>query len=594
MEYLIIGAGGTGGIIGAYMSKQNMDVTLIARGEHLSTLQKQGLKLETSWGETECIPVTALCEEQYQKQPDVIFICVKQYSLKEILPLLKRTAGPSTVVIPVVNVIGTGEWLQKELPESVVTDGCIYVAANLTGAGSLYMHGKILKIVYGLRKKQQSVTDTAVLQKLKQVKADLECCQIQALLSEEIEKDTWMKFAYVSPKAASGLYYGVTAGPAQTDGPERRLFIQLMKEVAAVTRAMGIHLDEDMIQKNLNILDALAPSAGTSMQLDIEAGKPSEFDGLVHEMVRKGKKLKVDVEGYSMIADWYLKRIPHQNIIKHRNYLIPEHAYYCRAAHHVLQGEVCYCHSCPLAEELKQTDNGWKVICSYQGYPAEGSPCELERNVERQIQAGQVPQFPYFSSGSWQNWKNTGLTMELYQQTLQFAAFAHRGKMRKGSDIPYIVHPMETAAIVGTMTTEPEIIQAAILHDIIEDTVYSAEDLNLRFGEKVTRLVLEESEDKREHRSPEDTWKIRKQEFLNQLADMDDGGQMIALADKLSNLRSTVDNYQTEGEVFWNRFNCKDKKAHEWYHRGIVEILEKYSNTEAWQELKQACDKVYG
>ena len=143
MKYLIIGAGGTGGVTGYYMKKAGKDVTLIARGEHLKKIQKQGLTLEKMWDKTEeniSIPATDM--EHYAEHPDVIFVCVKGYSLQETIPFIKRIARKNTIVIPVLNIYGTGGKMQKELPDLLVTDGCIYVSANIKEPGKLLQHGQ--------------------------------------------------------------------------------------------------------------------------------------------------------------------------------------------------------------------------------------------------------------------------------------------------------------------------------------------------------------------------------------------------------------------------------------------------------------------
>ena len=132
MKYLIIGAGGTGGVTGYYMKKAGKDVTLIARGEHLKKIQEQGLALEKMWDKTEeTITIPATDMEHYTDHPDVIFVCVKGYSLDETIPFIKRIAKKTTIVIPVLNIYGTGGKMQKRMPELLVTDGCIYVSANI-------------------------------------------------------------------------------------------------------------------------------------------------------------------------------------------------------------------------------------------------------------------------------------------------------------------------------------------------------------------------------------------------------------------------------------------------------------------------------
>ena len=137
LRYMIIGAGGVGGPVGAYLSKSGADTTLIARGKHLAVLQEHGLTLVSGENERESIPVKAIdmdgflaAREQGAPAPDVIFVCVKGYSLADTVPFIRKAAGRDTVVIPVLNIYGTGRALQAELPELLVTDGCIYISAN--------------------------------------------------------------------------------------------------------------------------------------------------------------------------------------------------------------------------------------------------------------------------------------------------------------------------------------------------------------------------------------------------------------------------------------------------------------------------------
>ena len=105
-----------------------------------------------------------------------------------------------------------------------------------------------------------------------------------------------------------------------------------------------------------------------------------------------------------------------------------------------------------------------------------------------------------------------------FEHALQFAMTAHQGQVRKGSSIPYIVHPIETALIAMTLSEDKGVIIAAMLHDVIEDTPYGAEEIADAFGARVARLVQSESENKRKDQDPTATWKIRKQEFIDSLS----------------------------------------------------------------------------
>ena len=169
----------------------------------------------------------------------------------------------------------------------------------------------------------------------------------------------------------------------------------------------------------------------------------------------------------------------------------------------------------------------------------------------------------------------------MIQQAARFAAKAHEGKMRKGSEIPYIVHPLETAVIVSRMTEDPELISAALLHDVLEDTEVTLEELSELFGKRVADLVAAQSEDKRR------TWKERKQATIERLASASREEKLLCLADKLSNLRSTTADYLLKGEAVWLKFRMRDKKEHEWYYRGVLEQLSDLSGEPAYEEYKE-------
>lgn len=298
MKYAIIGAGGTGGILGFYMTKAGKDVTLIARGRHLAAMQESGLAVEKMWdGTTETIPVKAAYMDHYSERPDVILVCVKGYSLEDTIPFIQRVANPSTIVIPVLNIYGTGAKMQEKLPNLLVTDGCIYVSANIKEPGVLIQHGKILRVVYGVREKEEYDP------RLEEIKQDFDVSGIDGVLSENIRRDALEKFSYVSPIGAAGLYYHATAADFQREGEEREAFKTMIREIAALAEAMGVPFERDMVEVNLKILSTLAPEATTSMQRDVMEGKDSEIDGLVYEVVRMGERYHVPVPMYEKVAE---------------------------------------------------------------------------------------------------------------------------------------------------------------------------------------------------------------------------------------------------------------------------------------------------
>jgi myo-inositol-1(or 4)-monophosphatase len=178
-------------------------------------------------------------------------------------------------------------------------------------------------------------------------------------------------------------------------------------------------------------------------------------------------------------------------------------------------------------------------------------------------------------------------------KAVKFASRAHEGATRKGTDIPYIMHPIEAGLIVMTLSEDPDVAVAAILHDVVEDTDYSAADIAGKFGDRVADLVAHESEDKMRHMSPEDSWKLRKEAFIENLKEAPPEAKIICLADKLSNMRLSAKVHKKKGDAMWLDFNQKDKREQEWYYRSIYENIPELAGTEAYKEYVKLCDKVF-
>lgn len=178
----------------------------------------------------------------------------------------------------------------------------------------------------------------------------------------------------------------------------------------------------------------------------------------------------------------------------------------------------------------------------------------------------------------------------MINEAIEFATKAHEGQFRKGTKRPYIVHPVEVADIVTSMTDDEEVICAAVLHDTIEDCSWVTRDLLVeKFGERVASLVQHESEDKSK------TWEERKSATIAHLKDAPREIRMIALGDKLSNMRDIDRDYPKFGEDFWLRFRMKSKDAMGWYYKILKEVLKDgFEQERAYQEYCQLVEKHFG
>ena len=188
---------------------------------------------------------------------------------------------------------------------------------------------------------------------------------------------------------------------------------------------------------------------------------------------------------------------------------------------------------------------------------------------------------------------NNPLNTELLDRAIIFAVKAHTGTERRGKGFPYIIHPMEAMEIVATMTTDQELLAAAALHDTVEDTDVTIEDLRLEFGNRIASLVAQESEEMPEGMSEEESWHDRKQAAIDRLAKAPLDAKIVALGDKLSNIRAIARDYAEIGDALWKRFHAKDPKDHEWHYRGLADSLRELQDTAAFQEFESLINKVF-
>ncbi|MBR4559320.1 MAG: bifunctional (p)ppGpp synthetase/guanosine-3',5'-bis(diphosphate) 3'-pyrophosphohydrolase [Fibrobacter sp.] len=181
----------------------------------------------------------------------------------------------------------------------------------------------------------------------------------------------------------------------------------------------------------------------------------------------------------------------------------------------------------------------------------------------------------------------------ILDKAIVFAVKAHQGVERKGKGFPYIVHPLESVSIAATMTSDQELLAAAVLHDTVEDTAVTLKDVEREFGKRVAELVEAESDIEFEGKSREESWRLRKEEAIERLSAASNDVKMVALSDKLSNIRAIYRDYQAIGDKVWDLFCVKDAASHEWHFRGLARALSSLKGTFAYAEFIETIDKVF-
>ena len=189
--------------------------------------------------------------------------------------------------------------------------------------------------------------------------------------------------------------------------------------------------------------------------------------------------------------------------------------------------------------------------------------------------------------------KEKSLDTSLLDKAVIFAVKAHANTERRGKGMPYIVHPLEAVAIVSSITSDQELMAAAALHDVIEDTGYTAEDIEREFGPRVARLVLDESDVTIRGKSEEESWHQRKQAAIDHLRNASFDAKIVAIGDKLSNIRTIERDFKKIGDKLWSRFHTSDPKEHEWHYRGLADALRELSDTDAFVEFESRINSVF-
>ena len=188
---------------------------------------------------------------------------------------------------------------------------------------------------------------------------------------------------------------------------------------------------------------------------------------------------------------------------------------------------------------------------------------------------------------------NKPLDTALLDRAIVFALRAHAGTERRGKGFPYIVHPLEAVTIVATMTSDQELLAAAALHDTVEDTDVTIDQIRAEFGDRIASLVAADSDIPVQDMNAEDSWYVRKQAAIDRIAASSHDAKIVAMGDKLSNMRAIARDYAMQGDALWNLFRVKNRKDHEWHYRGLAEALRDLQDTFAYKEFEQLINQVF-
>jgi len=297
-KFLIVGTGGVGGTLASFLALSGVDVDCIARGEQLETMRRQGLHLKSGIMGEHQVMLNAFTAEEYDRKADVIFVCVKGYSLDSVADVITRAAKSDTLVIPILNVYGTGPRIARMVPSTVtVLDGLIYVAAYKSAVAVITQTGAMLKLIFGARPEQNVAPE-----RLQEISEILTTAHITNKISEDINRDTFIKWSYISATNCAGLYHNVTMGGLQFPGEAQDMFCALSRESQAIGESLGIVFPQPMDVYNVKVASGINPESTASTQKDVAAGRQSEIKGMLFDMVELGQKQGIPTPTYDIVA----------------------------------------------------------------------------------------------------------------------------------------------------------------------------------------------------------------------------------------------------------------------------------------------------
>jgi 2-dehydropantoate 2-reductase len=286
MKIAFMGSGGVGGLIGARLAQAGCDVSFIARGAHLAAMREHGLKLESPVGNVH-LPNVRVTDDPGSLGPvDIVVIAVKLWDTGAAARAIAPLIGPDTGVLSLQNGVRKDEILRPIFGERALMGGVAYMGTAISRPGVILHTGTLQRVVFGEYDGRRSKRAEALL-------GFLQKTGIDARLSDDIRRSIWEKFVFLVGMAAVTATIRLPLGPILKHPLTRQFYLDAMREAAAVGRAHGIRLPEDIAEERLAFSDTLPASMTASLQLDLERGNPLEVEWLSGSVVELGAAVGV-------------------------------------------------------------------------------------------------------------------------------------------------------------------------------------------------------------------------------------------------------------------------------------------------------------
>lgn len=300
MRITVIGIGGIGGFIGgklacAYAGSGKHEICFVCRGKHLEKIKREGLELITPEGRFLARPDLATSDPSDLGKVDLLIFAVKGYDLDSAAMMTLPCVTEHTTIIPFLNGVGNSAVLKEILPDAGVLNGCVYISARKEGPGVVRQTGGAGKFVWG--------PENGDIKPFGEIQHLFEGAGINSTLSENITLDAWKKFMFMSPYAGVTSVKEKTFGEVLDDGESFALLERMVSELAALGKALGVPLGENIVEDSINIGRNFPPETKSSMQLDVEKGGKNELELFIGYVVDKASALGLESPSYKYVYD---------------------------------------------------------------------------------------------------------------------------------------------------------------------------------------------------------------------------------------------------------------------------------------------------
>ena len=297
MKIVMMGSGGVGGFFGGRLAKAGYDVTFIARGSHLAAMREKGLTIESeAQGNLHVPDVKATDDPASVGIADLVILSVKLWDTESAARAIAPMVGPHTGVISLQNGVVKDDILRSVLDEKNVMGGVGYVATHISRPGVIHQVGTMQRIIVGEYDGRES-------ERARFLHKALLDAGVTAELSHDIRRAIWEKYVFLVALSGTTTTMRKTLGPIRSNPQTRAFLLDVMREVVAVGRALGVAIDADFADKRLAFADSLPLDMTSSMHHDLERGNRLEVEWLSGGVVKLGAKAGVPTPANRAIWD---------------------------------------------------------------------------------------------------------------------------------------------------------------------------------------------------------------------------------------------------------------------------------------------------